>query len=179
MQARLRGDRVETARLILSLGPDPDLDQDEKPGKPGDEAGVGPLLMDRPSIRLGTSAAHKATAMTIVLAITAQVAGLTLDANARDRGQYNDVPENIREWFRALRNPQTGVNCCDLSDCARTEARTHGNEWEARAPNGLWIPVPDDKVVHNQGNPTGEPILCAAEYEEGWRVLCFVPGPGG
>jgi hypothetical protein len=32
--------------------------------------------------------------------------------------------------------------------------------------------------VHDQGNPTGSPILCAYEGEEGWRVICFVPGAG-
>jgi hypothetical protein len=117
-------------------------------------------------------------AMTLV-AVAVQIAGLAVDASARDRGQYNDVPEYIRDWFKALRNPQTGRNCCDQSDCAPTEARTHGNQWQAKTPNGAWITIPADKVVHNQGNPTGEPVLCAIEDEEGWRVFCFVPGPGG
>lgn len=115
----------------------------------------------------------------IALAIAMQITGLTSGAYARDFGQYNDVPRHVRDWFKALKNPRDGGSCCDQSDCARTDARTHGNAWEARAPNGAWVSIPDDRVVHNQGNPTGEPILCAIEDEEGWRVFCFVPGPNG
>jgi hypothetical protein len=114
----------------------------------------------------------------VLIMLAAPVTGLTPGA-ARDYGQYEEIPRPIRDWFKALKNPQSGGNCCDQSDCARTEARTHGNGWEARAPNGSWITIPADKVVHNQGNPTGEPVLCSVEDEEGWRVLCFVPGPGG
>jgi hypothetical protein len=116
-----------------------------------------------------------------LLAVAVQIGGSTVDADARDRGQYNDVPRYIRNWFKALRNP-LGTYCCDQSDCARTEARTIGNQWQAKTPNGAWIAIPDDKVVHNQGNPTGEPILCTLENREkelGWEVLCFVPGPSG
>jgi hypothetical protein len=64
--------------------------------------------------------------------------------------------------------------------CLRTEARTQGNQWQAKTPDGSWIAIPDDKVVNNQDNPTGEPILCALENREkelGWEVICFVPGP--
>jgi hypothetical protein len=113
------------------------------------------------------------------LTLAAQITGLTPGVHARDYGQYNDVPQHIRDWFKGLKNPRNGGSCCDQSDCARTEARTHGNAWEARAPNGAWLSIPDDRVVFNHGNPTGEPILCAIEDEEGWRVYCFVPGPGG
>jgi hypothetical protein len=113
------------------------------------------------------------------VALVAQISYPMLTVYGRDYGQYEHVPDYIRDWFKALKNPRTEGNCCDESDCARTEARTHGNEWEARAPDGSWISIPADRVVHDQGNPTGEPVLCSYEGEEGWRVLCFVPGPGG
>ncbi|MGA8155755.1 MAG: hypothetical protein WB822_05970 [Rhodoplanes sp.] len=119
-------------------------------------------------------------AMTL-LAIAVQIVGVSADASARDRGNYNEVPGYIRDWFKGLRNPRYGVNCCDQSDCSRTEARTQGNQWQAKTPDGSWIAIPDDKVVNNQDNPTGEPILCALENrakELGWEVICFVPGPG-
>ena len=122
--------------------------------------------------------AKKKVAIT-ALALAALITGLTPGVYARDYGQYNDVPQHIRDWFKGLKNPRNGGSCCDQSDCARTEARTHGNAWEARAPNGAWLSIPDDRVVYSHGNPTGEPILCAIEDEEGWRVFCFVPGPGG
>jgi hypothetical protein len=116
----------------------------------------------------------------VLVILAAHVAGLTLVVSARDYGQYEDVPQHIREWFKALKNPRYGNSCCDESDCARTEARTHGDQWEALAPDGSWVTIPPDRIVHDQGNPTGEPILCASDSGGGqWRVLCFVPGPGG
>jgi hypothetical protein len=68
--------------------------------------------------------------------------------HARDYGQYEDSTQHMRDWFKALKHPQTGGSCCDESDCAPTEARTHGNGWDARAPDGSWITIPADKVVH-------------------------------
>jgi hypothetical protein len=92
----------------------------------------------------------------VALALAVQIASLAFGVYARDHGQYEDVPPHIRDWFKALKNPQDGRSCCNESDCARTEARTHGNEWEARTPDGLWIAVPPDTIVRGQGNPTGE-----------------------
>jgi hypothetical protein len=42
------------------------------------------------------------------IALAAQIAAPTLGAYARDYGQYEDVPQHIRDWFKALKNPQTG-----------------------------------------------------------------------
>ena len=102
------------------------------------------------------------------LALAAHITGLTRGVHARDYGQYEDVPQHIRDWFKALKNPQSGRSCCDLTDCARTEARTHHNEWEARAPDGSWITIPADSVVQNQGQSYRRGY---APTEKGWRVL--------
>jgi hypothetical protein len=112
------------------------------------------------------------------LILAAQIIGPSPDVSARDLGEYEDIPQRIRDWFKALKNPHNGGNCCDLSDCRRTEARTKRHQWRARAPDGSWVTIPNERVVHDQGNPTGSPILCAYEGEEGWRVICFVPGAG-
>ena len=115
-----------------------------------------------------------------VLLVAALFAGVTYSAHARDDGRYANVPTHIRNWFKRLKNQRTGLPCCDQADCARTEARTRGNRWEAKAPDGSWVTVPPEHVVNNQGNPTGEPILCSYMSFEGnwWDVYCLVPGPG-
>ncbi len=124
--------------------------------------------------------ARKKKIAVAALALPAQITGITLSVDARDNGQSNDVPQHVRDWFKRLKNRRNGGSCCDQSDCARTEARTRENKWEARLPNGAWISIPDDQIVYDRGNPTGEPILCAiGDDEGGWRVVCFVPGPGG
>ena len=103
---------------------------------------------------------------------------LLAPALARDLGQYEHVSPTIRSWFKSLRNPHNGVWCCDESDCKRTEQRIAGDHYEALAPDGQWLPIPADKIVHTDGNPTGEPVLCAMKIDGTWRIYCFVPGGG-
>jgi hypothetical protein len=116
-------------------------------------------------LRSTIAALLRAPAVWCFFLCAAQIAGLTPNAYARDQGQYDDAPPYIRDWFKALKIPQNGNGCCDLTDCARTQARTQGDHWKARAPDGSWIDVPADTVVRAQGNPTGEPVLCAYEDE--------------
>jgi len=102
-----------------------------------------------------------------------------------DNGQWNDVPDQVRSWFKSLRSP-AGVHCCDVADGHRTD-------WEIRAggyfipnpadPTGEWIQVPPSAVVHNAGNPVGEAIvwwnvIAIDEDQAGIFIRCFVPGNG-
>jgi hypothetical protein len=110
---------------------------------------------------------------------------LSTAAAAFDNGQWNDVPEHVRSWFKSLRSPN-GIHCCDVADGHRTD-------WEIRQtsyyipnpidPTGEWIPVPDAAVVHNTGNPVGEAIvwwnvIAIDEDQTGIFIRCFVPGDG-
>jgi hypothetical protein len=98
-------------------------------------------------------------------------------AIAHDYGEHESVSPATRQWFRDLRSPETSIQCCDVSDCLRTEAHVSQNRWKARAPDGSWLIVPPTRVITDRGNPVGEPILCAVNKGEGsWLVLCFVPG---
>src|SRR3954469_19130678 len=38
-------------------------------------------------------------------------------AHAVDRGQFENVPDDIRAWFKGVRSP-AGIPCCDISDGA-------------------------------------------------------------
>ena len=70
-------------------------------------------------------------------------------AAAFDNGQWNDVPDHVRSWFKSVLSP-SGVHCCDIADGHRTD-------WEIRPagyfipnpmdPTGEWIPVPPGAVV--------------------------------
>jgi hypothetical protein len=102
---------------------------------------------------------------------------ITAQALARDYGQYENVPAEVRQWFRELRSPDGSISCCDVADCLRTEAQISEYRWQARAPDGTWLLVPSGRVIRNRGNPVGEPILCAGRGPDGeWQVFCFVPG---
>jgi hypothetical protein len=106
-------------------------------------------------------------------------------AVAFDNGQWNDVPDRVRSWFKSLRSP-AGIHCCDVADGHRTD-------WEIRPagyfipnptdPVGEWIQVPPEAVVRNAGNPVGEAIVwwnlvAIDEDQTGIFIRCFVPGDG-
>jgi len=114
------------------------------------------------------------------------IGALISTAAAFDNGQWTDVPDHVRSWFKSLRSP-AGVHCCDIADGHRTN-------WEIRStgyfipnpmdPTGDWIAVPPEAVVHNAGNPVGEAIVwwnavpVDDEDETGVFIRCFVPGDG-
>ncbi len=82
---------------------------------------------------------------------------VTGTARAVDHGQFENVPDDIRAWFKGVRSP-TGVPCCDISDGHRTEYDVRqGAYWVPI--NGLWWQVPEKAIVRNAGNPLGEAVV--------------------
>lgn len=91
----------------------------------------------------------------------AAVAGLALVALAHD-GVHD-------RWMEQLKQPN-GISCCSGIDCAVTSARVGKKGWEAKTPAGDWVEIPDEIIIRDKGNPTGQPFLCF-NYN---RPLCFV-----
>ena len=104
-------------------------------------------------------------------------------ASAFDNGQYGDVPDNIRSWFKSVKSPN-GVPCCDIADGHRTTWRGTPEGGYEVPINGEWAPVPPESIVYNAGNPTGEAIVwyvlkdATAPFLGRWHIRCFVPGGG-
>jgi hypothetical protein len=80
-------------------------------------------------------------------------------AHAEDRGA----------WFKSLRQPNTGISCCDVADCRRTDANWHGGQWWAIV-EGEWTPIPPEKEVDRQ-SIDGEAYVCSGRSH---RIYCFV-----
>ena len=76
-------------------------------------------------------------------------------------------------WMEQLKQPN-GISCCDKTDCFITRARVGRDGWEAQTRTGEWVKVPEEVIIRDKGNPTGEPVLCY-NYS---RVLCYVPPIG-
>jgi hypothetical protein len=103
-------------------------------------------------------------------------------------GQYDDVPNHIRSWFKSVRSPR-GIPCCDIADGHSTTWQ-RGLETEENSgfevpigetPDGKpnWVPVPKQAVVYNAGNPTGEAVVWyVRQGDESYYIRCFVPGDG-
>ena len=104
-------------------------------------------------------------------------------AIAMDRGQFANVPLDVREWFEHLRSPN-GVPCCSYADGHRTGYdMRQGQYWVPI--EGEWYPIPPEAVIKT-ANPVGEAIVWyLSQYnDEGtstgpkYRILCFIPSDG-
>jgi hypothetical protein len=110
-------------------------------------------------------------------ALIAALSSLPQAVSAFDNGQYNDVPDHIRSWFKNVRSPH-GVPCCDMADGHRTD-------YDLR-PDGYWVPiagemrhVPPESIVYNAGNPVGEAVVWyVRQGADTYYIRCFVPGGG-
>src|SRR6201994_5213093 len=85
--------------------------------------------------------------------IAAVVAALAGAAHAFDNGQYENVPADIRAWFKGVIAPN-GVPCCDISD-------GHQTEYDFRA-GAYWVPIEGQwmeesahAILRYRGNPVG------------------------
>ena len=114
----------------------------------------------------------------VVVIVVAPAAG----ALAFGSGEYGDVPDNVRTWFKNVRSPH-GVPCCDIADGHRTpyDIRTQrgaddSGYWVPIA--GVWRPVPTSAVVYDAGNPVGEAVVWYVPQGNTFYIRCFVPGGG-
>lgn len=103
---------------------------------------------------------------------------------ARDLGQWEDQPPEIRQWFQQLMQPDNPqVSCCGQADAFGADSyAVEGDHYVAIItdgkgiiPEGTRIPIPNHKMKWDQGNPTGHGIVFLSS---GGQVFCYV-APGG
>ena len=109
---------------------------------------------------------------------------LTLPALARDSGQWKDQPVVVRQWFQKLMQPDNPyMSCCGEADAFEADTfEVADNQYVAIItdgkgiiPNGTRIPVPNQKLKWDNGNPTGHGIIFIGTAGQ---VYCYVT-PGG
>jgi hypothetical protein len=110
---------------------------------------------------------------------------LPVPVRAFDNGQYADVPDNVRSWFKSIRGPG-GKLCCDIADGHRTtwKGDEAGRYWVPI--NGEWVQVPEDAVIYNSRSPISEAVVWYTNFNDeaagiqqyGIFIRCFVPGDG-
>jgi hypothetical protein len=118
-----------------------------------------------------------------LLAAIAALAML-LPAAARDNGQWGDSPANMRQWFQSLMQPDNpAVSCCGEADAFEADTfEVEGDHYIAIItdgkgviPPGTRIPVPNQKMKWDAGNPTGHGIVFIGTNGQ---LYCYV-APGG
>ena len=101
---------------------------------------------------------------------------LCTPALAHDNGQFSNVPDTVRTWFKNVKS-QHGVPCCDIADGHRTDYDIRKNRYWVPI-NGTWMPVPPEAVIENAGNPVGDAVVWYSIYGDLVMIRCFVPGGG-
>jgi hypothetical protein len=94
-------------------------------------------------------------------------------ALAFDNGQYDDVPADIRAWFKNLLAPN-GVPCCDISDGHRTDYDMRNDAYWVPI-DGKWMQVPERAVIRGARNPVGQAVVWYVHHQGKIIISCFVP----
>jgi hypothetical protein len=106
-------------------------------------------------------------------ALLACILMLVRAAFAFDNGQFDNVPPDIRAWFKSVMAPN-GVPCCDISDGHRTAYDFHdGSYWVPI--EGQWMAVPERAIIRDHGNPIGEAVVWYVHHRGSIIISCFVP----
>lgn len=91
-------------------------------------------------------------------------------------------------FWKGLKQPDTGISCCNISDCKLTKAyRYVDDHWEV--DHSFWrstqagdkvstvVPIPPNKILEQRSRPQGidpdEAVFCASNYSP--TVYCFLP----
>lgn len=112
-------------------------------------------------------------------------------APARDVGQWETGSPVIREWYQGLMQPDNpAASCCGEADAYWADSfEVDGDQYIAIVTDprpdeplrrrhvdvGTRIPIPNEKIKWNEGNPTGHGIVFLSRGE---YVYCYLP-PGG
>src|SRR6516164_11290324 len=94
-------------------------------------------------------------------------------AFAFDNGQYDDIPADIRAWFKSVMAPN-GVPCCDISDGHRTEYDFRDGAYWVPI-EGEWMAVPERAIIRDRGNPVGQAVVWYVRHSGHIIISCFVP----
>ena len=103
---------------------------------------------------------------------------------ARPSAQWAGEPESIRQWFQSLMQPDNPtMSCCGEADAFEADTfEIDGDHYVAVItdgkgvlPPGTRIPVPNEKMKWDRGNPTGHGIIFIGSSGQ---IYCYVT-PGG
>jgi hypothetical protein len=114
-----------------------------------------------------------------MIGILPLIAALCMPALAREQypGQYENIPPEVRQWFRAQKSPRTGALCCNEADGVYAEEDIRNGHYWTRWPGQDWRPVPDEVVIQ-AGNPHGAPVVWWYVERGETKIRCYAPGGG-
>ena len=99
-------------------------------------------------------------------------------AQSPAQGQYGQGHSENHDWYRELKQPDTGYSCCNgrtatsEGDCRPTRAYLNDDGMWYALLEGRWVPVPP-RVVLKQLAPDGRSHICASRSG---MIYCFLGG---
>ena len=117
-----------------------------------------------------------------MLKVMGLILALSFSAAAQEMHHHDGMTPEVDKFYSYWLQPNHGnaryMGCCNRVDCYSTEAKMIGGHWWYLHRETLrWMPVPDERVEHLQGDPRESPDgmnhVCA--NTTGW-VFCFVAG---
>ena len=134
--------------------------------------------MSDPSTRKLASRPNAARVLQLVGFVLSAAASFPAQLAAQEhRGYHGGGHEALHHWYKTLRQPGTGYECCDNKDCRPTSARLRGSTVEVLV-DGEWSRVPLNTIVDAKP-PDLNSHVCAPL---GWRspepIFCVVLGAG-
>ena len=72
-----------------------------------------------------------------------------LIATAKAAPPPGPVDPEMRDWYRSLKQPNTGSGCCSIADCRTYVSRISGDHYEVYIKN-RWFTVPNELVLHRE-----------------------------
>ena len=105
------------------------------------------------------------------------VVASTIEAPARDYGQYRDIDPELRQWIEGLKDKK-GQGCCETE----YEWDIAGNRYKVQI-EGEWYVVPAEAVIEGPNKLGFATVWYWWSFELGGKkihhIRCFLPGPGG
>ncbi len=95
---------------------------------------------------------------------------LTVVSGQSDAAEGHD---RLHAWYRSLRHPFTGIDCCNEKDCRPTITRRLANGSLEALVDGTFVKVPKEAILP-QCSIDGRAHVCATSEKE---VLCFIYCP--
>lgn len=93
------------------------------------------------------------------------------------KGVHGEGHDRLHHWYKTLRHPGTGYECCDGKDCRPTKARKKDGALEVMV-DGEWTRVPPGSLIKTP-SPDLQTHVCAQKGSWSPKVIfCVVLGQG-
>ena len=135
-----------------------------------DPSMVGAAPHDRPQVTIKLERAA-------VLRQYADGHALAADFSDESHGKHGRGHDELHNWYKTLRQPGTGYECCDNKDCRPTSARLRETGVEVLV-DGEWTKVPPNTII-DIAPPDLQSHVCAPKGP--WSpkpIFCVVLGFG-